>query len=38
MLRMYFLKQWYTLADEALENALYDSQAMREFIGIDLSR
>ena len=36
MLRMYFLQQWYTLADEALEDALYDSQAMREFIGIDL--
>ena len=38
MLRMYFLQQWYTLADEALEDALYDSQAMREFVGIDLSR
>lgn len=38
MLRMYFLQQWYTLADEALEDALYDSQAMREFMGIDLSR
>jgi hypothetical protein len=36
MLRMYFLQQWYTLADEALEDVLYDSQAMREFIGIDL--
>ena len=38
MLRMYFLQQWYTLADEALEDALYDSQAMREFAGIDLSQ
>jgi len=38
MLRMYFLQQWYTLADEALEDALYDSQAMREFVGIDLSK
>ena len=38
MLRMYFLQQWYTLADEALEDALYDSQAMREFVGIDLAR
>lgn len=38
MLRMYFLQQWYTLADEALEDALYDSQAMREFVGIDLGR
>lgn len=38
MLRMYFLQQWYSLADEALEDALYDSQAMREFAGIDLGR
>lgn len=37
MLRMYCLQQWYTLADEALEDALYDSQAMREFVGIELS-
>ena len=37
MLRMYCLQQWYTLGDEALEDALYDSQAMREFVGIELS-
>jgi IS5 family transposase len=37
MLRIYFLQQWYALADEALEDALYDSQAMRTFTGIDLS-
>ena len=36
MLRIYFLQQWYGLADEALEDALYDSQAMRAFLGIDL--
>jgi IS5 family transposase len=36
MLRIYFLQQWYALADEALEDALYDSQAMRNFVGIDL--
>jgi IS5 family transposase len=36
MLRIYFLQQWYGLADEALEDALYDSQAMRTFAGIDL--
>ena len=36
MLRMYFLQQWYALADEALEDALYDSHAMRSFAGIDL--
>src|SRR5213082_2266919 len=38
MLRIYFLQQWYALADEALEDALYDSQALRHFAGIDLSR
>jgi transposase, IS5 family len=37
MLRMYFLQQWYGLADEALEDALYDSQALRGFARIDLS-
>ncbi|WVM90116.1 IS5 family transposase [Halopseudomonas pachastrellae] len=37
MLRIYFLQQWYGLADEALEDAIYDSQAMRDFVGIDLS-
>jgi IS5 family transposase len=37
MLRMYCLQQWYGLADEALEDALYDSQALRDFVGIDLS-
>src|SRR5271154_228288 len=37
MLRLYFLQQWYALADEALEDAIYDSQAMRAFSGIDLS-
>lgn len=36
MLRIYFLQQWYSLADEALEDAIYDSQAMRTFAGIDL--
>src|SRR6476646_10550939 len=37
MLRLYFMQQWYGLADEALEDALYDSQALRGFAGIDLS-
>lgn len=37
MLRVYFLQQWYALADEALEDALYDSQALRAFAGIDLA-
>ena len=37
MLRIYFLQQWYGLSDEALEDALYDSMAMRAFAGIDLA-
>src|ERR1039457_4131514 len=37
MLRMYFLQQWYGLADEALEDALYDRQARRGFARIDLA-
>ena len=37
MLRMYFLQPWYGLADEALEDAIYDSQAMRGFARIDLA-
>jgi len=37
MLRVYFLQQWYGLADEALEDALYDSQALQQFARIDLS-
>src|SRR5215210_9129070 len=38
MLRIYFVQQWYGLADEALEDALYDSQALRGFVGIGLNR
>ena len=38
MLRMYFLQQWYSLSDEGLEDAIYDSQAMRDFMGVDMSR
>ena len=37
MLRMYFVQQWYGLADEAVEDAVYDSQSLRNFMGIDLS-
>jgi IS5 family transposase len=37
MLRMYFLQQWYGLADEALEDARYDSQALRGFARMDLA-
>jgi IS5 family transposase len=36
MLRIHCLKHWYNLSDPAVEEALYDSRAMREFVGIDL--
>ncbi len=36
MLRMYFVQQWFNLSDPAVEEALYDSLAMRLFVGIDL--
>src|SRR6476660_6905525 len=38
MLRVYFVQQWYGLADEAVEDALYDSQALCGFAGIALNR
>jgi IS5 family transposase len=38
MLRMYCLQQWFSLSDEAVEDALYDSQALRQFVGVDLSQ
>ena len=38
MLRTHFLQHWYDLSDPAVEEALYDSNAMRRFVGIDLGR
>lgn len=38
MLRIYFLQHWFNLSDPAVEEALYDSLAMRGFVGIDLGR
>ena len=38
MLRAYFIQQWYGLSDEGVEDAITDSQALRNFVGIDLSR
>ena len=37
MLRMYFLQQWFDLSDPEAEDALYDIESMRRFVGIDLS-
>jgi IS5 family transposase len=38
MLRIYFLQQWFNLSDPTVEEALYDSFAMRRFVGVDLGR
>jgi len=36
MLRIHFLQHWFALSDPSAEEALYDSRAMRQFVGIDL--
>ena len=38
MLRMYIVQQSLGLSDEGIEDALYDSQAIRQFVGLDLGR
>lgn len=38
MLRMYCIANWFNLADEACEEALYDTPVFREFCRIDLGR
>jgi transposase, IS5 family len=35
MLRMYLLQVWFNLSDEGVEDAIYDSYAMRRFMGLD---
>jgi IS5 family transposase len=36
MLRIHFMQQWFNLSDPAMEDALYDSESMRRFAGIEL--
>lgn len=38
MLRMFLLQAWFTLSDEGVEDAIYDSYAMRKFMGIDFMK
>ena len=38
MRRLHCLQQWFNLSDPAVEEALYDSRALRPFVGIDLGR
>jgi IS5 family transposase len=37
MLRMYLLQVWFSLSDEGVEDAIYDSYAMRRFLGLDFT-
>jgi IS5 family transposase len=37
MLRIYFLQIWFDLSDPAAEDAIYDSESMRRFAGVELS-
>jgi IS5 family transposase len=36
MLRIYFLQQWFNLSDPQAEDAIYDSESMRRFAGVEL--
>lgn len=36
MLRIYFMQNWFNLSDPGTEDALYDSESMRRFAGIEL--
>jgi IS5 family transposase len=35
MLKMYLLQNWFGLSDEGVEDAIYDSYAMRKFMGLN---
>ena len=36
MLRIHFLQSWFNLSDPGAEEALYDMESLRRFVGIDL--
>ena len=36
MLRIYFMQQWYAMSDPAMEDALYEIESMRRFVGLEL--
>lgn len=38
MLRMYLLQEWFNLADEATEEAIYDSYAFRKFMKLNFTK
>lgn len=38
LLRIFFVQQWFRVSDLGIEEALYDSIALRRFAGVDLAR
>ncbi len=36
MLRAYFVQQWFNLSDPQTEDAIYDSESIRRFVGVEL--
>lgn len=36
MLRIYFVQQWFDLSDPGAEDAIYDSESIRRFVGVEL--
>ena len=38
MLRMLMLQVWFQLSDEGVEDAIYDSYAMKSFLGLNFAR
>ena len=38
MLRMYFLQVWFSLSDEMVEDSIYDSYAMKKFMGVTFGK
>lgn len=36
MLRIHFVQQWFDLSDPAAEDAIYDSESIRRFVGVEL--
>lgn len=36
MLRTYFVQQWFDLSDPGAEDAIYDSESIRRFVGVEL--
>ena len=38
MLRMYLLQNWFNLSDEGVEDAIYDSYSMKQFLRMDFRK